>query len=252
MQKIMTVTPEVALEFLARNTNNRQLNPKLTKQYATDMKAGRWQFNGETIKVASDGTLLDGQHRLQAVYESEATVQMLVVTDLPRNAFETIDIGLKRTSGSILALQGHKNTVSLASAARWLNVYETQRSSNTKVTDQELKDVIERHPLLVHYTNEIKRRKALPSSFITVACLGAEKYGQDRVNPFVHQMIEGENLQRGNPIYTLRERLMQSTKQNRIISEAAFIYSLKAFKAFINNTQLFQLKILKGETLPRI
>lgn len=252
MQKIMTVTPEVATDFLANNTNNRPLNAKLVKQYATDMKAGRWQFNGETIKVASNGTLLDGQHRLQAVYESEATVQMLVVTDLPLNAFETIDIGLKRSSGSILALQGHKNTSALASAARWLSVYETQRSANTKVTDQEIKDVIERHPLLVHYTNEIRRRKALPSSFITVACIGAEKYGQDRVQPFVQNMIDGVNLQKGNPILTLRERLMQSTLQNRIVSQAAFIYTLKAFKAFISNSQLFVLKIMKDESLPRI
>ena len=40
--------------------------------------------NGEPIQIAEDGTLLNGQHRLNAVIESGATVPMLVVRGLPK------------------------------------------------------------------------------------------------------------------------------------------------------------------------
>lgn len=81
---VIDVTPELARVWLRANTRNRNTRERAVTEYARDMVAGHWNLNGEAIKFAYDGSLLDGQHRLRAVIEADATVQMLVVVGLPR------------------------------------------------------------------------------------------------------------------------------------------------------------------------
>lgn len=64
----------MAETWLSRNSNNRNLRGQVIASYARDMKSGAWVLNGETVKIASNGQLLDGQHRLNAVVESGQTV----------------------------------------------------------------------------------------------------------------------------------------------------------------------------------
>ena len=63
-------------------------------QYAADMKAGRWQLNGEAIKFDKNGHLLNGQHRLHAVVRADTTIQMLVISGLDPETRTTMDSGL--------------------------------------------------------------------------------------------------------------------------------------------------------------
>ncbi|KAF7277615.1 hypothetical protein GWI33_002970, partial [Rhynchophorus ferrugineus] len=77
--QVETITPDLARQYLAFNTHNRNVRSYRVKGYAADMRDGRWTLNGEAIKFSADGTLLDGQHRLQAVIEADVAVQMLVV-----------------------------------------------------------------------------------------------------------------------------------------------------------------------------
>lgn len=50
------ITPQRASEYLKKNTNNyRKARMSDVNQYACDMKAGRWQFNGESIKFSKRG-----------------------------------------------------------------------------------------------------------------------------------------------------------------------------------------------------
>src|SRR3990172_8052075 len=79
---LIDVTPNPPREWLRTNTHNRKLRDRAVADYARDMTAGHWTLNGEAIKFATDGTVLDGQHRLRAVIDSDVTVQMLVVVGL--------------------------------------------------------------------------------------------------------------------------------------------------------------------------
>ena len=80
-------------EWLGFNTHNRNLRQRQCSASCTstrpDMEAGNWQWNGESIKFAEDGTLLDGQHRLAAIAESGVTLPVLVVRGLPNETQET-------------------------------------------------------------------------------------------------------------------------------------------------------------------
>lgn len=90
------ITPQIATEFLKRNTINRKLSNATINDYAKDMQCGKWDFNGESIKISIDGILLDGQHRLWAVIVANTNVKMLVVYGV--SEIGNIDVGMKRNS----------------------------------------------------------------------------------------------------------------------------------------------------------
>jgi predicted Fe-Mo cluster-binding NifX family protein len=101
-----TITPERAHEYLKRNTNNyRRVRMSDVNQYSCDMKAGRWEFNGESIKFSKSGVLLDGQHRLMAIEKAGIPIKTMVTRDV--DDYVTIyDSGSTRTPSQILAANG--------------------------------------------------------------------------------------------------------------------------------------------------
>lgn len=103
---IETITPDVAKRYLSHNTSNyRNLNVQKVKKYATDMKHGAWEENGESISFSKSGRLLNGQHRLEAIIESNTPVTMVVVRDV-ENVVDIFDVGAKRTDAQIARSEG--------------------------------------------------------------------------------------------------------------------------------------------------
>lgn len=116
--KLEKITPAIAESYLQHNTNNyRAISHTRVKTYAEDMRNGCWQVNGEAIEFAEDGTLLNGQHRLKAIIDSGATVQILVVRGVESKT-DIYDCGGGRT----IQQWGHASNMriptSMSSAAR--------------------------------------------------------------------------------------------------------------------------------------
>jgi hypothetical protein len=79
------------------------------------MRRGEWDFNGTTIKVASSGRLLDGQHRLTACVEAEAPFDTLVVYGLEDESFASIDQAAKgRKVSDVLSIESGANMKNVA------------------------------------------------------------------------------------------------------------------------------------------
>lgn len=102
----MTITPELAEKWLENNSINRRINRGRVKQYAYDMMTGKWQLNGEAIKVYTDGSLADGQHRLAAIIETGKPVKMCVITDVPKGV-TVQDRGRTRSTIDSMILEGY-------------------------------------------------------------------------------------------------------------------------------------------------
>ena len=69
--KKVLITPKLAKELLLKNNSNRRITKSFVTTYANDMREGRWKGNtAEFIKIADDGDILDGQHRLLAIIET--------------------------------------------------------------------------------------------------------------------------------------------------------------------------------------
>lgn len=120
---IKEITPELAEEMLEHNyEGNRNVMPTQVREFASVMADGRFDsLNGQTIVIDSDGTLYDGQHRLQAIIMAGVTLPFLVVVhDSPTRAiesFDTIDNGATRKTAQFIHA---KNKNACASASKFM------------------------------------------------------------------------------------------------------------------------------------
>jgi hypothetical protein len=115
------VSPATAMNWLeTTNTKNRPVKDSVVNQYARDMKGGRWQRTTTPIKFDADGVLLDGQHRLWAVVESQQTVEFLIARNVNPDERNVQDIGSRRTVADILSFEGRTVTGRAVSVANRL------------------------------------------------------------------------------------------------------------------------------------
>lgn len=103
---VVDITPDIALEMLtARPSFQRPINDRSVKTYASAMDRGQWRFTGDPIRIDRDMNLIDGQHRLSAVVQSDsgfvlrgATVWILDDAEV----FFSVDVGRPRNTGDHL------------------------------------------------------------------------------------------------------------------------------------------------------
>jgi hypothetical protein len=95
------ITPAKARDMLAGNYGNRPLRKAVVDRLAAEMRSGYWQLSHQGIAFSSDGRLLDGQHRLNAVIKADVAVQMMVARNVPDDAFKVTDRGVQRTIADV-------------------------------------------------------------------------------------------------------------------------------------------------------
>lgn len=95
--EIKVITPEYADRLLEKNTSNRNLRRDHVTNLARDMAEGAWRLNNDAICIANDGTLLNGQHRLNAIIKSGKPIKMLVAEGFSPDTYKVLDGGAKRS-----------------------------------------------------------------------------------------------------------------------------------------------------------
>jgi len=115
--RLETVTPETAVAWLdLRNSKQRAFRKNHAAMLAAQIRAGNWRINGESVKFSEDGHLLDGQHRLQAVYLAKKPIETMVTRGLGEDVFDSLDMGKKRTVADVLGMNEEKHATDLAAA----------------------------------------------------------------------------------------------------------------------------------------
>lgn len=94
---IVKITPELAAEMLATSIGNRKLREHWVKWLAGSMARGEMRVTSQGIGIDVNGNLRDGHHRLEACVRSGSPFTTVVVYGIPVDAYEVIDIGVKRT-----------------------------------------------------------------------------------------------------------------------------------------------------------
>lgn len=90
--EILKVTPDMAKKCLERNKiDNRHLSSTRVASIVDDIKKGNWKLTHQGIAFDDDGNLLDGQHRLAAIWQAGISVPMLVTKGLPLDAVIAVD-----------------------------------------------------------------------------------------------------------------------------------------------------------------
>lgn len=217
--QIVDLTPDLAKAMLERNPENRRLSEAMVESFARDIKAGHWPFNGESVIVSSDGKLNDGQHRCAAVVVAHAPIKVVLVIGAERETRTTLDQGKNRLISDYLSMEGHVGAPILASAAfiAWqVEKYGfTTRSRDFRATKSELMGYVDAHGGLIKAVARIPQygvRKIGGRPVLAFCLWHLTKWSNahDAEN-FIETLIAGTDLNRGNPILYVRNRLMQVT-----------------------------------------
>lgn len=257
--EVAQVDSFTAARWLGANIGNRHIRPSVVSRYARDMAAGVWELNGETIKIAETGRVLDGQHRLHAVIEAGASVPMFVVTGLPELVQETVDRGLPRNVADALRLRGETNVIVLAGAiAQAIVMRSSKPGSNAEVWPSTRESIayLESHPDIRESTKRGEiLRKAISFPATTAAALHhlfAELDAED-ADAFVHSLADGADLADDSPILRLRETMIREMsaprRMNRLRLQAL---SIKAWNAWRRGSPVKLLKWKTGGSDPEV
>jgi hypothetical protein len=256
--EVLDVTPELAQEWMKGNISNRRLNERTVNLYTRDMLADKWPLNGEAIKRAADNTLLDGQHRLEAVIRSGKTIKMLVISGLPPETQETMDLGRKRNASDTLTLRGESNTTALSSIARRVTLWDRgDRSFREVVTFAEMSETLDKHPE-IRRSAELAVRVHNAFRFLPTSSLGTAHHLMLRVDPervpwFFGAIETGAGLDLGNPVLTLRERVRSDRESGQKVGDVrALAYLVRAWNANRKGATLARIQHPVGTPVPDI
>jgi hypothetical protein len=249
--RLVELTPKKAEKLLEHNVHNRGVNWTRVQQYASDMRKGDWQINGEAIKVAADGQILDGQHRLLAILEADTPVQTLLITGLAPETQETMDQGKARGFGDALKLRGEKQYTMLAAAVRIVCLYERDgvpfhdggrkpapsiaQLSRTLERNGELRDSVE--------FASAHRRPWLPTTVVAALHHLFAIADAESAADFFSKLATGDELSASSPIYVLRERLIaeHADKDRHLNPKVQLAFIIRTWNAY-----------MEGETIRRL
>jgi len=249
-----TIDEETALKYLEHNTANRPVRARFVQHLATDMLNGNWRPGTSAIGFRDDGTLTDGQHRLNAVVVANkqarkqnrdpVIVQMDVVRGLPEASMAYIDRGIKRTTGDEFSRDGVRNPTLVAAATRLLWRYEhDQWAKDVSVGDDVLLDFFrDEHPELAKAMaagNRFAKEVPIPPTVATV-CLYLSRKADLSGTGLAHADWEGKVIDgldfssHDDPARQLR-RQITNRKNNNIKTDQRTLLVLyaKAFRSWV-------------------
>lgn len=198
---IEIITPAIARTYLAKNIKNRKMKLYSKERFARDMKTGNWSFNGSScICFAEDGSLINGQTRLQACVDSGSEFETIVVKNIKIPAAKDIDTGNSRSMSDFLKMDGYKHSLTLSSTAKKvLTVDQGKSTRRTSYSSSEILSEIENPQRTDFYIEAATIASSVYCNYSAISktniaavyvLLRNLGYGEDVIVDFFEQLIE--------------------------------------------------------------
>lgn len=234
----VTLTPELAASILERNPDNRNILAGRVKNYADDIRAGRWALNGEPIVISQHGLLNDGQHRCAAVVESGEPIETVIVFGIDRETRKTTNQGRGKSAGDYLSMDGVTNAATVAGIARMAVCYD--RHSNVSmlstVTNGAVMERVDADFAALsqsaHFASGLSWRIkpiSAPAPFGFCHYL-TSKIAPEAANEYFRSLATGENLSSNDPALTVRNRLIAAGRVARQEKVEMMLHGWNAFR----------------------
>lgn len=262
--KTETITPTKAKKWLEnKNKDNRRLRKGIVSAYARDIKNGSWEFTGDAIRFNGDGTLIDGQHRLAAVVSANKPIKSLVIRGLESKSKFVFDTGAKRNLADVLHYKGYSCTALLGASIRWCVQYERESlsaytSGSRLVSTSEALSWIEKNKRIADLA-KLVNGTAFPYGSVNCAIIAIMYYDKTgEARGFYEQLVKGEGLHKGHPVYELRRWLEWAYVRETRLRTTRVIQAItiKAWNAYIAGENIKSLRFIAGglqpEEFPRI
>lgn len=257
--KIETVTPEGAAKILAsNNVVNRKLREKAVAEMARDIRQGLFNgLNGETIKFGEDGQLKDGQHRLAAIVAANIPIELAVMYNVNNNSQITIDMGTRREYHDILHMRGEKDAITLAAIIKQVAARELgfSPSDGRRISFVQLDRIFERYPeirtIAVEALRLYRQSKLFPQSVLGLCVWMFSQIDEEDASEFIARAVDGQSLEIGNPIYTLRKKLTILREHERAPSaKTVLAFTIIAWNAWRDGKELHMFRFRAGGSKP--
>lgn len=247
---VVTITPEIAEDWLQANTHNRELRESRVQYFMNELKAGRWRLTHQGIAFSPNRVLLDGQHRLWAIALAGIPAPMMVTVNLPENSQEAIDVGIRNTA-DILTLGGGlgKVTKRMLSTLRAMFVLQTPHGRSPGAE----RELLVRHLDAVRFADEVVPRSRIPgiATAIIRGVLARAWYSADleRLRQFAQAMQACSNE---GPVGLLIQQLIKHRGGAHGAGQRIDTYrrTERALLAFLNGEHLAHLYAAQQELFP--
>lgn len=255
--RFFDLTPESAKEFLETNGPSDQRNRKISRTHLealkTDIVAGRWHSNGQSIKRSRKlGALMDGQHRCTAVVETGIAIEVVLVEGLNDRIFPVLDGGQRKSYAHKEKAKG--NYANERAAALRVIAKIVADDEKTTVTPTLQRELAEGYPALEEAVEVAKTTQDLvPPAVGGAAYAMFALIDRAKARRFFAQIASGANLQEDDPAYALREKLLVSGRNKSPETHAKHArWLIHAWNAVAEGRPLLRIKNTKGPGFPRI
>lgn len=224
------VDPTTAAKWLLQNSvKNRLIDQRVVQKYAADMTAGRWSTIHQGICFNTEGTLVDGQHRLSAIIRSGVPIRIGVTRNAPVEFDAPVDRGRMRSEAVILQKTSRQVAVcrSLAGLERG--------SLTTPVSIAQLSDTYDANEDAVTAVLATLENSRVRAGIIAGFAF-AYPIDPAKILKLCTQVRDGELLTRGDPAFSLRSWMFSHNgrKDTAVVPFAA----LNAARAFLSGVRL--------------
>ena len=215
--KTVNITPEYATELLAKSHagQERRRNERHVKKLARIMSEGNWQsLNGDTIVLDTDGCVIDGQHRLLAVIQSQCVIVAILVTGVNPLAYYSIDLQSRpRSITDVLKIEGYSNCVPLASALRGVWYYRRGISMTNYMLNPAIQDLLnllesDKDGFVSAVQSSHKVKPVLPAGMCSFLVYIFSEVSPADSDAFFGSLKSGFGFKVGDPVKLLRDRLL--------------------------------------------
>lgn len=174
-----------------------------------------------------------------------------------------MDQGAKRSFGDVLHIAGEASANELSAATKGVFWWEYDglpvgTGRGQEPTISQLFDVLDRHPGIRESLAYVGKNPFVTQSFAAIHHYLFSMVDGDSADEFMRLFATGENLSKGNPVHTLRERLLRerakSTTQLHTKVRSLFMHrAWQAWQDGINLAKLdFRSKDLRPDRFPSI
>jgi DnaJ-domain-containing protein 1 len=253
--RIETITPDKAKAYLANNNNNRSINKMNLAFLKSEILAGNYQMNGQTIVISTSGKLLDGQHRLTAVVETGLPIESIVVNNVDEDTFVTMDTGKPRGGSDALDIHGVQNSKHIASAIRKI----VQRFSHSHAYLDRVRYKISNPEFIKYYDKNAKELNNLYEMTHTWALQGNKVVSEsdamafifllktegDEIYDFMEELLTGREINpHSNAAQVLRQKLIRNSfSGHRTLDTERRDLVIHSFRKYKNNHNIKKIMI---------
>lgn len=253
---IENMTPEKALKLLERFedarkkgiVNNRPVSDNRVDLLEKAIRNGEWLLTHQGIGIDERGYLLDGQHRLWAIVKAGEPVPIRVTYDLPSEVMSVIDRGRVRSLGNVLHIQGEKYGGTKAGIGRILAAFLLGNGSDDlrhyRQTDKIILDFVDRFHEDIEWFVSLKKKGAFASAPLAAVMVYAHSAFPEAMDVLAPKFLEGIGLSKGDPVHTLREKIIGDTSDvllRRYPSKILLMkYAFNSFKHAVKGEPYFR------------